>query len=1303
MSIEIAKIPLPRVHRIVTQERADFMSHRIPGLSGNIVQDMGRRSVRLQIDGIFYGKKAKDDLDALRKVFKDRKPVDFLADLVGQAYFSQVVIEQLDVRQAATEPDQFSYQLTVVEYVPPPKDANAQANKVSIDAKLALNSKNFMLAIQVPDLLSVPNFGDPTLPLKGVETTLKKTLSKAVTPTEKLTKLFEDKLRDTQTAKITTDKALEPFDNIQQETKTEVAKLKEVENNLPAPQIPQTERESEDIVKKSVDAVENDLKTQSKALVETTAEDLNKMFESKEINDLGKAFESFKSFTGTAESAEPALLVAPQLLNLPEMVSLQVFEAASQKDWQLERLLEWCYEPLKHLPREAIPLQTVPILDELRDKLQTILGWLQKEGNDLTETFATSILEWTQLIQTAFHERTLTPIYIWLQNAAEQAEKKSLQPPLNAIVTPLEKLIPLVQSGDLTKADALIAELKTQMKAISEANQPFQEIWFGAAVPQRSKLRYLNESLELEMGRILMLAAPPKPFNLLRLGLKPMQLLMNKQGIDTFLKGLNQVLGQADDFMKSLNLKPTIDFIHQTTTTTQNALQLVQNTLKTTFEKVETGLTTVQQAVEQFQLQALKDKIKKLIAETMQSFLKKVDSFLKSVTDLISNTLNKLKELLQNFDAKKIAAEITKLIESLTNVLKTPPIEKAFTTAKKALKTVSDEINGFSIKPVTKPVIKGIETVQFGLKIATAIPLPNSAKKKLETALNKLPTATGFRAKVNEVPVIFNKMVDEQVKTKLIALQQKLMALEKEVNQFAPNQLFKDSFFEPYDKLVKTADGFKPSTLMKSVDDKLLSLHKQFEMQLQTVKVFEPLQPTLNTVIAKLNTVNFNELVQPVQKTITEKVAAITKKLPLQQVAQVMNQADLVTRRIEQGIEVSETVRIQLLHLNDFLLHLKNQKAPAQALSQQVMSKWDDLKTLEPLLQPLQALHDAIDLTTESKLSNAILPTLEKAFAQIQKYELQPALKKIADAQKAFSLEKLPDSPQKTELQNVLKDLNTALTPFNRLNQLSNDLEESQNNLKTTFSTWQKRYHHEESPLKRFQYDAKTVGKASTTTVKMMLQTMVQEQIETVLTPIFSLGEQIQPIIATHLQKITTVMASFDKQLITVLSVERDVSKLFRSVQNFVYEINHIDITFVAKRLDAILKAVQQQLKDFNLKEMDVFLKSCFTDMLLQLRPEAVFNQTGGDTGLAQLDSFHTQVMEQFRALNPKKLLREPLQIEFDKLKQGLVIFEVKDTVEAFLNATGRLQKELTTELGKTADAYQALRESIPKGIQVAK
>src|SRR5215471_3395507 len=121
MPVEVGGIKLYRVHKIVTLEQGAFVYHRIPGLEGNVVQALGRDSVRLQIEGIFYGPEAQDGLEGLREVYKAREPVDFLAEVIGQAYFGQVILERFEVSQLAGEPDQFSYRLVVTEYVKPPE------------------------------------------------------------------------------------------------------------------------------------------------------------------------------------------------------------------------------------------------------------------------------------------------------------------------------------------------------------------------------------------------------------------------------------------------------------------------------------------------------------------------------------------------------------------------------------------------------------------------------------------------------------------------------------------------------------------------------------------------------------------------------------------------------------------------------------------------------------------------------------------------------------------------------------------------------------------------------------------------------------------------------------------------------------------------------------------------------------------------------------------------------------------------------------------------------------------------------
>jgi hypothetical protein len=188
--IEIGGIQLNRVHRLATLEEAALAAHRIPGLEGSVVQDLGRASVQLQVEGIFYGATAKDDLEALRALYKSREPVDFLAEIVGEAYFSQVVVTRFEVFEVAGSPDELSYVLHVLEYVEPP-EPEAAADFGAIDASILDDAASFMEAATLPDLIgSIPNITNPLAPLEGAMDGVEEALSGLGAVTEPLQSLF---------------------------------------------------------------------------------------------------------------------------------------------------------------------------------------------------------------------------------------------------------------------------------------------------------------------------------------------------------------------------------------------------------------------------------------------------------------------------------------------------------------------------------------------------------------------------------------------------------------------------------------------------------------------------------------------------------------------------------------------------------------------------------------------------------------------------------------------------------------------------------------------------------------------------------------------------------------------------------------------------------------------------------------------------------------------------------------------------------------------------------------------------------
>ncbi len=176
MPVELGNITLDRLTEVAVRERPRIVHHAVPGLEGDLSQTLGRSSVEVRLCGIFYGPDATDNLDALRRLYLGREPVDFFAEAVGEGYFAQVLIADLDVWQRAGRTGQLDYVCRVVEYVEPPEPA-AVDSLGGIDTELLDEAAGFVDDVQnaleevsqLTDLLAgAPSFGDPTAELTAL-------------------------------------------------------------------------------------------------------------------------------------------------------------------------------------------------------------------------------------------------------------------------------------------------------------------------------------------------------------------------------------------------------------------------------------------------------------------------------------------------------------------------------------------------------------------------------------------------------------------------------------------------------------------------------------------------------------------------------------------------------------------------------------------------------------------------------------------------------------------------------------------------------------------------------------------------------------------------------------------------------------------------------------------------------------------------------------------------------------------------------------------------------------------------------
>lgn len=173
---------VPRIERIWSGEVRRLGVLPVPGLSGDLHQDLGRSALVVEIEGSLHGDEARDTfLQDLREKFYEGEPVDFIADIVGEAELEQVVLERFEVEEAARAPDQFRYRIRLREYTEPPEPP-LPASDLGLDELegLDLDADLGLDLLDLPGIMAdVPEIGELLTPVEDAARELRSTLEGA--------------------------------------------------------------------------------------------------------------------------------------------------------------------------------------------------------------------------------------------------------------------------------------------------------------------------------------------------------------------------------------------------------------------------------------------------------------------------------------------------------------------------------------------------------------------------------------------------------------------------------------------------------------------------------------------------------------------------------------------------------------------------------------------------------------------------------------------------------------------------------------------------------------------------------------------------------------------------------------------------------------------------------------------------------------------------------------------------------------------------------------------------------------------
>ena len=160
---------LPCIERVELHQARRQVRIGVPGLLGDLHQDLGVESLAVTITGSLSGAETRSGfLEALQEQFRSGDPVPFVADIVESSELEDVVIVSFDVVETDEWVDAVRYRIVLRQYVEPPEPPPLVPELPLDDlARLADLAGNLLDGLDLPALLGgVPALADPSEPIR---------------------------------------------------------------------------------------------------------------------------------------------------------------------------------------------------------------------------------------------------------------------------------------------------------------------------------------------------------------------------------------------------------------------------------------------------------------------------------------------------------------------------------------------------------------------------------------------------------------------------------------------------------------------------------------------------------------------------------------------------------------------------------------------------------------------------------------------------------------------------------------------------------------------------------------------------------------------------------------------------------------------------------------------------------------------------------------------------------------------------------------------------------------------------------
>lgn len=1349
MPVEIAGILLHRIHRITSVEQAALVYHRVPGLEGDLVQDMGRACVRLRIEGIFYGPTAADDLEALRKVSKARQPVDFLADIVGQAYFAQVTLDHLELVQAAREPEQFSFTLVVVEYVPPPQLA-ATTDFAGVDAGILAEAQNFMDLATLPDTLSLPEFTDPTAPISGLLSGVETSMAPVGDVAGALTALFgtgdggspsiaasgtlfdqigaglaDNDLGDrllSQVGNLSSIGSIATglFDN----PPAAVGELIQGVMSVALPDadlgaLPEAIAGLQSLVPADLGNLTGGLLAGITGLAGQADAGVTRQIAGfvsslQALHELlqritggspaGAAVRARGSLAMSAAAGDPGTEAADAETSPAVVASRAVAATATGQidrviqalnrlpdPLNVESLLQGLSDLLNGFKRSLFPTTHLPFTDELGQTLGTLWQWRGMDGSQIAGHLESTLQAAVTFMGHGLGRETqaITDLIDGLEGAVDSA---ALQGVCQSLHQELQNLAAAVTAADttlvndtLTTLNGLEAQLDAMLAAVMSG------FFAGQSNDLGDRLEKFHARAEGCLCDLLTTINPATDTGYLATASERVNAAFSLAQVDGFVDGYRQMFDWLRDLIDQVDLSIIEGPITTAASAMQDAVDELDGLLVGVVTQTSLLFDDVEAAIDQVDTAAIAAAIEEAIQGFQQQAQARIDELFTPVRQAIATALDNVESAVGEFDPEDIIEALRQAVQTLTGILSDPQVLEAIQSIRDSLDGMVAELDDISFKPANDVVIDQIDEVKSLLQSLDTSLLNNMLKLALMAAVEILPGEDALQSVKNDLLARLDGLITSGPATLLASAQLQPERLLDLVRSYSPLVLLGDALSGPFQKLIDTLEGIKPSDLLQPVQQALTQLKTTLEQEANPGKLIAPLEAPFAQLLGLFDQLKPQELVAPLNQGISQVIDTVIEALPVDEIFEVF---DAVLAHLQTVTDTVGAIRTLFQRASALLSGFEDPEAQMNAWVDGIIDRLDQVPDTTNLSAAFDQVRDAIAGLRAQPILDRVLQRLQPFMDTLTGLDAQASLTQLIRDCRDFPHHAVVDLPE-PEREGVqaffaaFDPLAQAISrPLSQLQALADQLEPMPDVITAAFAGWDATYHSPTSYLSAF-----VPADTSIPAVKTLLRTTIREEVAQPLTVVLRLLPNLGHLVTSFLEVFDELAADIEDKMSVLVGGPSSLTTIRQAMDALVSKIRSLNFDFLADELDEVFARVKSKLEAISPAKLREIVETTFSAILdnLDLGTLLPMEQVNG------LDTLFAGLVSDLGELDPHTLVVEVVQPEFEAaIKPYLEPFDLTALLTALIEQLRRLEDDLGMELDRTIAAFVALLDAIP-------